>query len=141
MGNGFGPVDRAVSSNTRGPRFESSHRQNLYWTLFSVNCIEKTKIKGLKRPIKTFGILFTTLVGRWSFQKDISEFKVCKLLVFTIWWADIVTFFKKMGQPRHLFRLFFVFSNKHYNFYKKYMWKNVHLVYSAEIWTHDLWCH
>ena len=30
------------------------------------------------------------------------------------------------GQPRPLFRLFFVFSNKQYNFYNKSMWKNVH---------------
>ena len=33
-------------------------------------------------------------------------------------------FFKKMGQPRPLFRSFSVFSNKHhYNFYNKYIWK------------------
>ena len=36
-----------------------------------------------------------------------------------------------MGQPRPLFRLFLVFSNKRYNFYNKSMWKNVHLVYGA----------
>ena len=31
-------------------------------------------------------------------------------------------FFKKMGQPLPLFRLFLVFSSKHhYNFYNKYM--------------------
>ena len=29
---------------------------------------------------------------------------------------EIVCFFKKMGQPRPLFRLFSVFSNKHYKF-------------------------
>ena len=38
----------------------------------------------------------------------------------------LVFFKKKMGQPRPLFRLFSVFSNKHYKFYNKYMWKNVH---------------
>ena len=48
-GSGCGSVGRAVASNTRGPRFESSHRQNLYWTLFTVSCQEKTKIKK-KRP-------------------------------------------------------------------------------------------
>ena len=47
-------------------------------------------------------------------------------------------FLKKMGQPRPLFRLFSVFSNKHqYNFYK-YMRKYVHPVYIAGIRTHDL---
>ena len=30
MGSGCGAVGRAVASDTRGPRFESSHRQNLY---------------------------------------------------------------------------------------------------------------
>ena len=33
------------SEDIRGPRFESSHSQNLYLTLFSVNGIESTKIK------------------------------------------------------------------------------------------------
>ena len=48
---GCGSVGRAVTFDARGPRFESSHRQtfisDIY--LFTVNCIEKTKIKK-KRP-------------------------------------------------------------------------------------------
>ena len=40
LGIGCGSVGRAVDSNTRGPRFESSHWQNLYWALFTVSCIE-----------------------------------------------------------------------------------------------------
>ena len=48
-GSGCGSVGKTVASDTRGLRFESSHRQNLYWTLFTDNCIEKTKIKK-KRP-------------------------------------------------------------------------------------------
>ena len=45
-----------------------------------------------------------------------------------------------MGQPRPLFRLFSVFSNKqHYNSYNKNICgKNVHPVYCAGIQTHDL---
>ena len=43
-----------------------------------------------------------------------------------------------MGQPQPLFRLFLIFSNKQYNFYNKYMWKNVHAVYGAKIRTYDL---
>ena len=43
-----------------------------------------------------------------------------------------------MGQPRPLFRLFSVFSNKQYNFYNKYMSKNIHPVYGAGIQTHNL---
>ena len=50
-GSGGGSVGRAVAYDARGPRFESSHRQiilsDIY--LFTVNCIEKTKIKK-KRP-------------------------------------------------------------------------------------------
>ena len=44
--SGCGSVGRAVASDDRGRRFESSHWQNfksgIY--LFTVNCIEKTKI-------------------------------------------------------------------------------------------------
>ena len=45
-----------------------------------------------------------------------------------------------IGQPRPLFHLFSVFSNKQYNFYNKSMCKkcHVHPVYSARIRTHDL---
>ena len=51
-GSGCSSVGRAVASNTRGPLFETSHWQNLYSTfiyLFTINCIEKTKINK-KRP-------------------------------------------------------------------------------------------
>ena len=34
QGNGCGSIGIAVASDTRGLRFESSHRQNLYWTFF-----------------------------------------------------------------------------------------------------------
>ena len=44
-----GSVGKTFASDTRGSWFESSRRQNLYQTFFTVNCIEKTKIKK-KRP-------------------------------------------------------------------------------------------
>ena len=48
MGSGCGSVGRAVAFDIRGPRFDSSHRQNfiehLFVNLFIINCIEKTKI-------------------------------------------------------------------------------------------------
>ena len=51
LGSGCGSVGRAVASDTRGPRFESSHQRifikNIY--LHIVNCVKKTKIK-IKRP-------------------------------------------------------------------------------------------
>ena len=40
----------AVASNTRGPRFESSHRQNLYQTfvyLFTISCLKRKKRPGM----------------------------------------------------------------------------------------------
>ena len=49
MGSGCGSVGRAVAFNTKGPRFDSSHRQNFIEHLFIINCIEKTKINK-KRP-------------------------------------------------------------------------------------------
>ena len=46
-GSGGGSVGRAVTSNARGPRFESSHRQSFLLDiyLFTIKYIEKTKIK------------------------------------------------------------------------------------------------
>ena len=46
-GSGRVSVGRAVTSDARGPQFESSHRQTFILDiyLFTVNCIEKTKIK------------------------------------------------------------------------------------------------
>ena len=62
-------VERSLP-NTRGPRFESSHRQNLYLTLFTVNSIEKTKQekRGQKWPI------FTTIRDDFS-HRGRFEFK------------------------------------------------------------------
>ena len=47
-------------------------------------------------------------------------------------------FLKKMCQPRPIFRLFLVFSNKHYKFLQQIYVKNVHPVYGAGIQTHNL---
>ena len=51
LDSGCGSVGRAVASNARCPRFETCHRQTFITDihLFTVNCIEKTKIKK-KRP-------------------------------------------------------------------------------------------
>ena len=55
-------------------------------------------------------------------------------------WETFSFFFKKMGQPCLLFHLYLVFSDKQYNSSNKSMWKcHVHPVYSARIWTPDLW--
>ena len=43
-----------------------------------------------------------------------------------------------MGYPQPLLWFIFGFFKKHhYNFYNKYMWKNVHQVYGARIRTHN----
>ena len=39
LGSGCGAVGRAVTYDTRGPGFESSHRQLLFEHLFTVNCL------------------------------------------------------------------------------------------------------
>ena len=41
LGSGCGSVGKVVASDSRGPQFKSSHRENLNGT-FTVNCIEKT---------------------------------------------------------------------------------------------------
>ena len=45
LGSGCGSVGRAVASNTRGPRFESSHRQKFINIehLYTVNCVLKRR--------------------------------------------------------------------------------------------------
>ena len=55
IGSGCVSVGRAVASNTRGLQFKFSHRQIFYWTLlFTVNCIEKIKIKKKKPGMAHF---------------------------------------------------------------------------------------
>ena len=44
-GSGCGSVSRAVASDSRGPRFESRHRQKFKLNIFTVSCVERTKIK------------------------------------------------------------------------------------------------
>ena len=78
MGSGCGPVGRAVAADSTGLQFESSHRQNLYWT-FSVICIKKAKLKITRVrewPIKnqSFGIRSTDI--KWDSG---SNSNVCKI--------------------------------------------------------------
>ena len=49
LGSGCGSVGRVVASNTRGPRFESSNRQDFIMNIFTVNCWKVEK-KRKKRP-------------------------------------------------------------------------------------------
>ena len=69
LGSGCGSVGRAVASNTRGPWFES-----LYYMehLFTVICIEKTKIKkkrpGTAGPFFVMCILSKLRVNRCSIK-------------------------------------------------------------------------
>ena len=64
--SGGGSVGRAVTSDTRGQRFESSHRQNIKWNIVTDNCIEKMKIQknGRQWPIKTLKQLLKFLNGK-----------------------------------------------------------------------------
>ena len=50
---GCGSFGLAVASDTRGPRFESSHRQKNYEQLITANCIEKKELNK-KRPGMAF---------------------------------------------------------------------------------------
>ena len=60
-GSGGGSVGRAVTSDTRGPRFESSHWQTFISNiclLLTVNCNEKTKIKKPRCAESTFDYIW-----------------------------------------------------------------------------------
>ena len=50
MGSGCGPVGRAVASDTRGPKFESSDQQNSYWTFIYCQLYWKDENKAKRRP-------------------------------------------------------------------------------------------
>ena len=53
---------------------------------------------------------------------------------------DMKSFFKKKWANPGLFFVYFrSFQTNITKFYNKYMWKNVHPVYSDGILTHDLW--
>ena len=63
------------------------------------------------------------------FSKDfLNKFNTSSIFIF---------FFKNWPTPAS-FCVFLVFSNKQYNFYNKYMLKNLHPVYGAGIPTHNL---
>ena len=49
LGRGCGSVGRAIASNSRGPRFESSHLLDFTFNIYCQLSTEKTKIKK-KRP-------------------------------------------------------------------------------------------
>ena len=66
------------------------------------------------------------------------EWKVMtKQLVIRIMKALFIIFLN--GPTPAFFSFIFGLSNKHYNFYNKHMWKNLHPVYGARIQTHNLW--
>ena len=118
LGSGCSLVGRAVASDARGPRFVSSHRQTFILDiyLFSVNCIEKTKIK-IKEAVN--GPFFNSFL----FVKARTQ-KVWLNLAF----IDIVlrqdekgvSLFKKNGPSPASFS--FIFKRHQYNFYNKLMW-------------------
>ena len=103
----FGIAGRAVACNTGGSRFESSHRQNLYWTFVSCqlywkdenkekrgrewpifnNCLKSKNAKRKKLVVRT------TVVWR----------KVCSAVID----FDFVIFLYKMCARRWLFCISF----------------------------------
>ena len=68
LGSGCGSVGRVVAFDSRGPRFNSSHRENFIEHLFIINCIEKTKINK-KRP-------------------GMAHFFIKKIIIKKISWSD-----------------------------------------------------
>ena len=91
--------------------------------------------------VKTIIVQVENTLIRWPTITKDSILCVLKLVrenTSTLSWGE--KWCLKMGQPRPLFRLLLVFSNKHhYNFFNKCMWKNVHPVYGTGIRTHNLW--
>ena len=69
------------------------------------------------------------------------QFLWLTISLFTKRWSAstiAITFVKKLDNHGLFFVYFRSFQTNITNFYNKYMWKNVHPVYSAGIWTHNL---
>ena len=80
LGSGCGSVGRAVPSDTKNPRFESCHQQTFIKHLFTVNCVEKTKIKKKRQGEVQFFINYvSTDLPR---NKDIE--KLCETILRSI---------------------------------------------------------
>ena len=98
-GSGCGSVGRAVASNTRGPQFESGHRQNLYWTEFTVDCNEKKKKRGREWPVfikrNTFNIRKIEILEKWRCTE-----KVCLDRHVQIFDLDFVSFKRRRQEQQ-----------------------------------------
>ena len=167
-GNGCDSVGRAVASDSRGPLFESSHWQNLYW-MFTANSTEKTKSKK-KEADKCYYQFIDKIVHHLNWRSthycpfspfdkinflpktieleaplipnlrrtlnSIESFEVIENNFFLIdfesnesdWapkWLSSFSFFKKLGNPRPLSRLFSVFFEQKLQFWQQTMWKKL----------------
>ena len=112
------------------------------WYLVYIEKVVKGRKKFVKKQKKSFQ---KNWIGE-NFNRIIEKRKT--QLVFILWfWKQLLvcfiesiaeealvskyldralllkSFFKRMGQPRPLFRLFLVFPNKQFNFYNESMWK------------------
>ena len=86
---GCGSVGRAVATDTRGPRIESSHWQkitNIYLTfVYCQLCIEKTKIKkkvAVNGPLFNYFFIFCNLLNNVFFHDQyqlVAKYNHCKM--------------------------------------------------------------
>ena len=65
MGQWCGAVGRAVTSNSRGLRFESSHQQDFIMNIFTINCW-KDENKEKKRPVMAHFLFKKQKIGHSS---------------------------------------------------------------------------
>ena len=81
IGSGCGSVGRAPAFDTRGPRFESNHRQKfIYWTFIYSQLYWKDENKGkrcrewpnffLKKPIHWFTLLMNRVIELCATRLD-----------------------------------------------------------------------
>ena len=99
-------AEKAVASDTRGPRFESRHRQSFYWILCTVNCIKKTKIKK-KRP--GMAHFFKKRISQFG-SKKISFHRCCCCLDNGLSWPILLSIY--LLRKHFFIFFFFVFQRK-----------------------------
>ena len=87
-GSGCGSFGRVVAADTRGMRFKSSHRWNVYLEhLFTINCIENTKIKNKVKTKLAYNQLPIQII-----EKTVHNLlKVRQLLIAPLTEIDIST--------------------------------------------------
>ena len=83
LGSGCDSVGRAVASDTRGPWFESSHRQKFIYTL-NICLLSTVHWKNENKEKWPGMALFKNCIDVWKGRKSKKYVKVCQIIIFKL---------------------------------------------------------